>query len=56
MLLNFELALMAHDPATVAALASWFEAQWALARLGLLPTSAPRRLVEAAVRLTAPML
>lgn len=56
MLLNFETALALYDPASVAILADWFEAEEAFCTRGMLPARLPRRLAEATFRLGAPIL
>jgi cardiolipin synthase len=56
MLLNFETALALYDPASVAAVEAWFEAQLPDCLAGAKPASLPRRMAEATFRLGAPIL
>jgi cardiolipin synthase len=56
MLLNFETALALYDPASVAAVEAWFEAQLPDCLAGAKPARLPRRMAEATFRLGAPIL
>lgn len=56
MLLNFELALVAYDPETVAEVEEWFALLVPDCDEGVLSAALPRRLVEAIFRLGAPIL
>ncbi|PHP67906.1 cardiolipin synthetase [Zhengella mangrovi] len=56
MLLNFELAVLFHDPVNVKALEDWFAALEAGCETGMPPCGAIRRMAETVFRLGAPVL
>jgi cardiolipin synthase len=56
MLLNFETALFAYDPGSVAALVDWYLAQERNCAVGLPPAGHLRRISEGVFRLGAPIL
>lgn len=56
MLLNFELALFLYDQTAVAGLEGWIAALEADCAAGVVPVTAPRRLLENLFRLGAPIL
>lgn len=56
MLLNFELALFAYDPESLAALEEWFAEAETHCEEGVRPVGALRRVIEGVFRLGAPVL
>lgn len=56
LLLNFELAMFCLDPGSTNRLETWFEDQFAECTLGIGAASFPRRVIEGAFRLGAPVL
>jgi cardiolipin synthase len=56
MLLNFETALFAYDPDSVAAVADWYLGQERKCQAGLAPAGHLRRISEGVFRLGAPVL